>query len=379
MNLSKQAILRKLRPPSLKPVRIVFPYQRESPPNYGYTLAIAVNDAVVAPGDGQTIFVRPAMVGWRFNNPQHGRTYAVCIDHGQGVKTYVHGIVPAVNVGSRISRGQLLGRSVSGEVFFAVEVDRGMINPAVVSEYFSPRDGVIFYEQPNFVRQAPTLIRQAFSTVADLLWAGLHYFLPSVPPPLLFNVDFYGDGTKIGAAATWVTDTDFWNVYDPVDFTLVGYACYYAYGGYGYLGMAYNQPPLVPLNDYQGRHSKVFLERVLPLSSAAGAATSWDPMMATWVGGYTGSTPYVNTFGLRGLPRGNYTIYLYSEQGSPPHVSYFQVTVDGYTQTGQTNPTGASAFSSGENYVAFDISLGYRSVVLFTTSGYLSGMQIKRN
>lgn len=379
MNLSRQAIVRRLRPPALKPVQIIYPYQREFPPNLGYTLAVDPAEPVVAPGDGTVEYVKQAAAGWRFKNAGSYRTKTIRIDHGQGIKTYVSGLGTVVPVSPNVTRGQLLGYSAAGEIFFAVEVERSLMNPVAINDFFSPRDGKIYFEQPNFMTQAPTVIKRLASTISDLFYAGLNYLLPVPPPVILFNVAFNGDGSKVGLAAVGSGDDDYWNVYAPVDFFVTGYACYYVYYSYYGGGQFYNLPVMVPLNDYRQAKAKVFLERVPPMSSVSGVGSSWDDMLAGWIGGYSGATPFVNTFRLRGLPSGSYTLYLYSEQGTNPQVSYFQVTVDGGTTfTGNTNPTGATSFLLNDNYVAFDLSLGYRSVVEITVNGYLSGLQIRR-
>jgi hypothetical protein len=289
----------------------------------------------------------------------------------------VAGLVAPAALGPTITRGQVLGYPASGEVFFAIEIDRTFVNPAAVNEFFAPRDGSIFYQQPNFISQAPAVVKQLISTVSEVLYSGLNYFVPAPSPLVLVNIDFNGDGTKKGLAAVGSGDDDYWNVYDPIDFYTSAYACAYYYPTPTF-GAIFNAPMLVPLKDYQQRARKIYLERVAPLSAVSGVAASWDAMLGTWIGGYSGITPYVNTFKLRGLPSGNYTLYLYSDQGTVPSVSYFQVTVGTTTLTGNTNPTGALSFLENDNYVAFDLSLGYRSVVEITASGYLAGLQIRR-
>ena len=358
-------------------MRIIYSYQREFPPNLGYTLAIPSTEPVLAPGDGTISFIKSAASGWRFRNPASARTIAISIDHGEGVKTYVAGLAAGSVTSPQVTRGQVLGYSAAGEIFLAVEIDRTFVNPASVNEFFAPRDGEIFYQQPNFISQAPTIVKQSLSAIADIFYNSLSYFLPSPAPLILFNIDFNGNGSKNGLAAVGSGDDDYWNVYDPINFFTSAYGCAYFYPTPTF-GAMFNAPMLVPLKDYRQRSSKVFLERVAPLSAVSGVAAGWDEMLGTWIGGYSGMTPYVNTFRLRGLPSGDYTLYLYSDQGTTPNVSYFQATVGGTTLTGNTNPTGALSFLENDNYVAFDLSLGYRSVVEITTSGYLAGLQMRR-
>ncbi len=364
-------------------MRIVYPYQREVPRNYGYTLAVEPGEPVVAPGDGTVHSIKVTAPGWRFQQAANRRSTVLCIDHGYGVKTYLAGLSALSAVSGSVLRGDVLGYSAAGEIFFAIEIDHSMANPAAINPFFEPRDGSIFWEQPNFMAQAPTVVRRLVTTVQNLLYSGLSYFIPETPTSILFNIAFNGDGSKTGMAVVGNGDDDYWNSYDPVDFFVTGSACYYvyysAYAWHTTLGHYFNLPLLLPLKDYRQRAAKVFLERVPPLSAFGGSGSSWDSMMARWIGGYSGATPFVNTFRLRGLPAGSYTLYLYAEQGTLPEVSYFQVTVGGTTLTGNTNPTGATSFLQDDNYVAFDVSLGYRSVVEFTSSGYLSGLQIWRN
>lgn len=378
MTSSRQDVLRALRPPTLKATQVVFPFQRNEPKNLGLTLGVNAGDALVAPGDGVVDLAQSGTPGWRFRDAATGRSKAVRIDHGFGVKSYVHGLQPSVVKGSRVTRGQQIGTAVGTEVWFAVELSRSMLNPSAVNDYFAPRDGTIFPGQAGYIRQAPTVIKQTATTIRSAVEAGVRYFFSGTAQPILFNVAFNGSGAKSGLAVVGYEDTDYWNVYDPVEFIVTGTACDYSYGGGSYIGSYYNSSPMAQLKDYREENAKVFLERIAPLSVYAGTAVSWDDLLASWIGGYAGMVPYVNVFKLRGLPRGSYDIYLYADQGTYPDSSYFQVDVDGATQTGNTSPSGASSWIEDDNFVKFSLSLGARSVVEITATGYLSGLQIIR-
>jgi hypothetical protein len=371
--MSRSAIVRKLRPPALTPVQITRPFQREAPSNFGFVLAIAEDANIVAPGDGVVASIRRTRPGWNSSLVANRNSLCLCLDHGEGIKTYIHGIKNLKMIPSTVTRGDVLGTS-TGEVFFAVEVDRTLINPALVNPFFVPRDGQIYFEQPNFIAQAPITVRSLISNVRVAVENTLSYFIRPGGGFILFNVDFNGNGSKTGLAATGVSDTDHWNVYDPVDFYITGYTC--GYYGVGTGARYFNQALLVPLRTYLNAPSKVFLERVVPLTSFASAGASWDAMLASWVGGYSGPTPFVNAFNLRGLPRGNYGLYLYAEQGTTPLTSIFQVTVDGSAQTATLNPTGVSSFVENDNYAYFELNLSARSAVEIVANGYLSGLQI---
>lgn len=373
MNVTRQTTLRKLRPPSLEPVRVIFPFQRESPPNYGYTLEIETGRPVVAPGDGVVDLVVSAAPGWRYRKAATRRTTAVRIDHGLAVKTYVHGVTPAVTKGAQVTRGQLLGYATSGEVFFAIEVAGSMLNPAAVNGFFTPRDGTIFYQQANFIRQAPTVIRQTVTADRMLLYAENCYFLPGTVAPVRFNLNFNGANDKSGAAVIG-TDTDVWQDVAPVFFGITGYSAFC-----GYSATLFSAEQGFFLNDYRGQKTKVYFERG-SLTSNAGTTAFFDPMLSSWIGGYSGMTPLENTFTIRNLPGGTYRLYLYANGGTTADASTFYVQVDAGSPVPQTNaPTVVTDWVEGENYALYDglVVLNHGRIEV-RVYGYLSGLQLER-
>jgi hypothetical protein len=314
-----------------------------------------------------------AAPGWRYRNPATRRTTAVRIDHGLGVKTYVHGVIPALTLGAKVTRGQLLGHSASGEVFFAIEVAGSMLNPAAVNGFFVPRDGAIFYEQANFIRQAPTTIRQTATADRMLLYSGQQYILPGEVAAVRFNLNFNGSNDKSGAAVAGV-DADVWQDVAPVFFGITGYSNFCAY-----TATLFSAEQGFFLNDYRGQKTKVYFERG-SLTSNAGTSAFFDPMLSSWIGGYSGMTPLENTFTLRNLPGGTYRLYLYANGGTTTDPSTFYVAVDGGSPVPQTNaPTLATDWVENENYVRFDsLAVSNHGRIEVRVYGYLSGLQLER-
>ena len=78
---------------------------------------------------------------------------------------------------------------------------------------------------------------------------------------------------------------------------------------------------------------------------------------------------------LRNLPAGSYQLYLYSNQFG----STFYVSVGPGLPTSQTNnPTLATQFIQGRNYLLFTLTVPANSYITFKAVGYLSGLQLLR-
>ena len=340
----------------------------------GLTLAVNVGQALVAPGDGTVDQVIPVGARWR-NDIGLMRAMSVRIDHGFGIKTYIHGLQAAARYGT-VTRGQQLGTASHSQIFFAVELDGKLVDPSSLSSYFGLLDGFLVYGKANNLRQAPDLVTTLVSLIQSLIYQGVRYFIPPVPVPVLFNLDFNGAGDKSGAAV--VGDySDVWNVVAAIDFSPLAY-------GYGYYGVCYGGVTFPAtqgffLNDYRGTATKVYFERGL-LTAAAGTTAFFDPMLSSWVGGYTGITPRLNSFTIRNLPAGTYDLYLYSNGGTTTDVTTFYCAVDGGIPTSKVaTPTVATDWVEDENYVKFgSLVVAQKGSVTVSAYGYLAGLQLQR-
>lgn len=380
-NLSSEvtAVVLRLRPPFAKPSAIAYGYAAGGTmPNSGYTLTVPSGEPLVAPGDGIIEQAVPAAQNWRFTSPSYYDTtasYAIVINHGQGVRTVVHGLQSVLVTGSQaVQRGQLLGYAADVEVFIGVNVNGSYVDPSCVNRHFVAQDGNVAPGYGGFLRQAPDILIRSAGTVVSYLLSGLRFFSSVPPPPVLFNIAFNGNGLKTGLAATGVAPTDFWNAYAPVNF-----AASYSYACFSGGAQSFSSAPTLPLLDYSGTAGPVWLERLNPMLAISGSTASWDEMLASWLGGYAGSTPYTNTFNIRGLPPGGYSVYLYANQAMGLAASTFMVSVNGGTPTSLSNsPTTTPVFLNGENYVVFSVVLPYAGKITVSSIGYLSGLQVIR-
>lgn len=144
--------------------------------------------------------------------------------------------------------------------------------------------------------------------------------------------------------------------------------------------VVYSVDPVLPLRDSTGARSVIRLERVDPLTADAGVGSSFDPMLATWVGGLDGlSVPILNGFRLLNIPAGTYDLYLYSGEAVGDTTDfYLSINGDPYSLQSAT-PTGAASFVEGDNYVLFgDLVLSSGSTLDLRVLGYLAGLQLKR-
>ena len=399
MNISTESllILAKLRPPFARSALMLFPCTGEGRVNAGITVEMVVGEPAVAPGTGtvEKIFTQLPQfqttdAALRTTAVQH-----ILIDHGNGVKTLVGGLqTVAVLQGQTVYRGDVLGDLLTTQLFFSATLANKTLNPLALNKHWLSQNSNVVPGQGGMIRFAPDRIVRDLSHGIAVVWNnGIKYFKQLLTPtPLLINIDFNGDGSKTGLAATGVADTDYWNVYTPVDFwATVTYACYYypysyygywfGYGyGYGTLDFyAFNEAPVLCLQNYANQRSPVLLQRIAPLFSAAGSAASWDNMLKTWVGGYLGMIPYENTFRIRNLPAGNYDLFLYANEGTFPTASTFYVAVNTGLPTAQSNsPIVTPLFVEGSNYVKFQLVVPANGYITFKAVGYLSGLQLQR-
>jgi hypothetical protein len=367
----RYSILKRLRPPYTQPVKVAYGFSRSAPTNYGLTLAIPAGQPLVSPGDGTVELITVMGAKWR-NDLGLVRSLAVRIDHGSGVKTYIHGLSQvAVHYGP-ITRGTLLGLAAQDQVFFGVEYDGALQDPTHINRYFGLMDGDLGYQKASKLHQAPDLITTAVSLIESLLWQGIRYFIPPTPVPVLFNLDFNGAGDKSGAAVVG-SPGDVWNAIPAMDFgALTNY--YNCYGG-----VKFPSSQGFFLNDLNGQATKVWFQRGV-LTAAAGQTPFFDPMLSTWVGGYTGITPLVNSFTLRNLPAGTYDLYVYANGGATNDSSTFYSSVDSAPPSIKTaTPTLTAEWVEDANYVHFDsLAVPAKGSVTVAVYGYLAGLQLIR-
>lgn len=385
MNLSSVTTrtLAKLRPPFARSAKLLFAFGSEGRVNNGITVEMEEGEPAIAPGVGNVVSCTNAGAQWQTSSDtvKHSNVISVTIDHGNGVKTTVSGMRSSlVSVGDKVQRGDSLGEMLTTQLYVELSVANRRINPLQANSHWRIQNGNRVTGQGGKIRFAPDrIVRDLSNGVTAIINSGISYFKQAVnPTPLLVNIAFNGDGSKQGLAATGFTAADYWNVYAPVNFTAVASAvCYIPSLSYGFY--EYTDDAVLALDDYNSERSSVVLERVAPLAMAAGSGLSWDSVYANWIGGYSGPVPYENTFRLRGMPAGSYELYLYANEGSLPTVSTFYVSVNlGVPTVTTNNPTVASAFIEGANYVKFTLNVPSGGYIVVKTVGYLSGLQILR-
>ena len=194
-DLTYSATLRKLRPPYTQTARVVYGYSLGLPTNLGLTLEVPLGSALTAPGDGVIDLITPAGALWR-NDLGTTRMLAVRVDHGHGIKTWVHGL-GSMTVGyGPVTRGQLLGQAANTQIFFGFERNGKLVDPTHLNASFQVQDGFLQSEEKQAVRHAPDLITRVLTTIGSLLSSGVTYLLPQSPDTVRFNLDFNGDGTN---------------------------------------------------------------------------------------------------------------------------------------------------------------------------------------
>lgn len=382
MNLSTQTAntLWKLRPPFARPGQLLFTYTNDGLTNYGITVSLPAGEPAVSPGVGVVKEIYRAFPAWQTSDALVLSTASthVVLDHGNSVITTVGGLSAAqVTVGQTVLRGDLLGGLLGSQMYFSVTVGSKTVNPMALSSHWQMQNSNVVTGQGGNIRFAPDrLLRDFSNNVSVLLNNGRHYFNNLTGfAPLLINVDFNGDGSKTGAGVVG-TVGDYWNVYAPVNFnaTLASGCTNYTFSYY-----AFSAEVVLSLQAAGACASSVLLERVAPLFSAAGSGTSWDSMLKTWIGGYLGPVPYENTFKLRGLPAGNYNLYLYADRGSAPAASTFYAAVNAGTPTALANtPFATTVYTQNCNYVVYNFSVPLGGSITFKAVGYLSGLQLQR-
>jgi hypothetical protein len=191
----------------------------------------------------------------------------------------------------------------------------------------------------------------------------------------LINIDFNGnagtDGAKIGPALVGIGSTDYWNSYDPVEFSSTDVTCLTGFG-YSY-GNVYSNQPYLPLYNYDHKLSVASLQRVPPLLATAGTSTAFDVMLRRYVGGPGVS----NTFNLRNVPFGDFILYVYSYYPTAAATDVY-ASANGEAPVHKTlaNSGVPATWMESVNYVAFPMTVGASHKVSLAVYGYLSGLQL---
>lgn len=377
------SIIRKLRLPSARSAYLLFPYSTEGNVNDGITVQTMIGEPAVAPGTGAVTRIYTEMPKWQTSDAQLKRTTVkhVVIDHGGLVTTVVGGLSNvSVLQGQTVYRGDELGDLFTNQLFISASINSRSVSPTSLNNHWLPQNGGVVIGQGGKIRFAPDrLLRNLANNVTATLTAGIKYFDQLTGAnPLLINIAFNGDGSKVGYGAVGYTTEDYWNIYTPVDFeAIASSSCYYYSLGLGYYD--FSAAPVLNISDYNDTQSPVVLERVAPTFSAASSGPSWDNMLKSWIGGWLGPVPYENTFRIRNIPAGNYELYLYANKGTVGSESTFYVSVNAGLPTIQANnPTVNPSFIEGQNYMLFSLTVPSNGYITLKTVGYLSGLQLKR-
>jgi hypothetical protein len=387
VGLKARWTLQKLRPPSRKKLFLLESFSFESTLNLGHAYRLEVDEPVVAAGDGTVSSIRLLFPAWKFTPGDpvgSNTTYEIIIDHGNDISTVVHGILThQVKVGQPVTRGDLIGVPLSREVFFQIRWQGQSYDPSTASRHFRVQDGQRAIGRTGYVREAPDMLaHNFFNAVRLVLYNGIHYFVNILgsKPDFLVNIDFNGTGTYTGQAFIG-TPGDYWNAYVPVVFTEDSRDCYcvapsYAYGSC----FTYSTPAVVNLKNNHASDIGTWLEKIAPITGSSGTTPTWDTMLSTWIGGFSGGIPVQTTFKLHSLPPGTYELYLYSDQTDAGFGSDYYAQIDsGPIFHKATSPSGAVTWLQDDNYVVFtNLVIVPGSILQVEVLGFLAGLQIRR-
>ena len=139
--------------------------------------------------------------------------------------------------------------------------------------------------------------------------------------------------------------------------------------------------PVVFLADSIGQQTPIRIERNFTVNDASGAAASFDPMLQTWLGGYDAAhIPLITRFNMRGIPPGNYHLFLYGGQKDGTGGTDFHVQLN--TEPPMIKsilPVSETQFVENDNYARFDLVLhSARDVIRVAVVGFLNGLQLQR-
>jgi hypothetical protein len=398
LNISEesQIILSELRPPVARHARLLVPFTTEGELNYGLTLEVPDAELATSPGTGRVVRIRVGPPDWSTRNPAIASSivYHVTLDHGYGIVSVIGGLSSVqVTLGQFVDRGQVLGAPMSNQLFVRVEVNGQPLNPIKINPVWKVLNPDVVPRFGGFLRYGPDkLLRTLSQGLNALYYNGLTWF-SGANRRFLLNLDFNGTGDKQGWAATGFTNTDYWNVIS-TNSLVANPATECSYGPFNVYGYwfgsgeqfanlqfsTFNNSPVLCLKDYLEKQSPVVLLRLANQAMTAGNSVSWDSMLGTWIGGYDLSgAPEINRFCLVGVPRGNYKLYLYANNGTPPNTSTFQVALaNSYPQSKTLVTTSLPEFVENGNYVVFDLNAPTKTRIYITVFGYLSGLQLIR-
>lgn len=383
-------VMASLRPPSSRPLKLLYGFSSEVYTNTGYTFQLEDGEAAICPGDGTV-----ANAVKRFAKFKHTRglltgtpSYEVTITHGQGIQTVVAGLATlSIRPGDAISRGDILGQPYTNEIFFSVRYNQEAFSPHELGRHWHLQGEYVLGQAGNLRAGPDRLIRNFAGTIYSTIYSGIRYFVDQVNgfKPLLVSVDFNGNGTKTGLAALGFTSADYWNVYASGAFNWLNNVngCAYTLVGYSTCGLTkvFNKNPQTFLKDSTGTKSSVWLERVAAATANAGTLSAWDAMLSTWIGGYNGALPEENFFAIRGLVSGTYRLCLFANTTgrTPATNTNFAVAVNNGTPVWKnTSPWPTSTFQVNANYVQYDLTVPGNSLISVKAYGYFDGLQIER-
>lgn len=233
-NATSRGVIASLRPPCAQNVTLRSGYSAHNPRQLGQVLVLpSLTEPITAPASGTVLSItRKGQGDWNHSagDLDTHKTLEVRIDHGGYVSTVIHGLSTLnILVGQYVTRGDVLGYGKTTEFFCQLFYRNSPLDAATYSVFFRGLDGGKVTDKTRKLRSGPDFVSRALDRTMSILIGGIRYFVDKYAskPELLINIDFNGDGSKIGPAKNGITATDFWNVYEPVVFdTTSGYLCY---------------------------------------------------------------------------------------------------------------------------------------------------------
>lgn len=234
-NSTTRGIISTLRPPCALNLTLKKGYS-DDPSHPGQVLVLPnVTEPVIAPGSGLVMsVVKKYQSEWDHASGELDKhqTFEIRLDNGGYITTVVHGLSSvSIVVGQYVTRGDILGYARTTEIFFQMVYRSKTVDPASMSHFFRMYDGGKVPDKVRQVKAGPDFISRAVSRTWSMLIGGIRYFFDryASKPELLISIDFNGNGEKTGPAATGITSIDYWNVYDPVEFSTSSSAACYSY------------------------------------------------------------------------------------------------------------------------------------------------------
>lgn len=366
-----QKLLDSFRPPFTRSAKLLYPFDTALFANVGITVQVPANESAVAIGNGRVVRVVTEAPTY-YTTSISTSVVSVTLDHGYGVISKVSGLASAnVRENQNVGRGALLGPVQSNQMSLAIRINGSSVNPVAINPTFKLVNGTEVVGQTGKIRFAPDVnARDTSLGSAATLTGGKRYFSGS--NTIRVNVNVNGENpVKTGQAYVGVSASDYWNIYDPLDFTSSPTPCVTASATT--YGTVYSAQPWLTLKDYQKLASPIRLQRVTPLVSTAGFLDAFDPMLQTYAGGPSVS----NTFNFRNVPAGNYVLYVYGYATSAGTTNVY-AAANSDTPVLKTLTHGAvlNTFSEYGNFVKYPLTVGGSGKISLSTYGYLSGIQL---